>query len=306
MDTVSNLYIDVEKYDYDSTVYIKPMLFYKVVRSMGVYHKKADGKKRKIVVKSPKMIVPFEVRQFDNKGKKTFKMCLSFSTLTNLYNEEQIKQFYNFVRKMDRTTRNTVLENREKWGLPEDIEHKRTLKRTSSDYPYHMNVSLPYDENAGFLFNVYDEDGKKSKIDIIKKKSIVTAVLELTDIKFSNTGFRCDWTVLQIRKSKPYSQIQEFFMTNCMIWDDDDPDDPIYKQLTDRFNRRHEGPLVNNPAIHNPTANSGGMAPPPPPPPPSSNKIEEKTLFIPPTKDELMDAMKKLKKIGPPGKKKKK
>ena len=40
MDNYKDLFIDIEKFDEDNISYIKPILFYKVSRNMGIYYKK--------------------------------------------------------------------------------------------------------------------------------------------------------------------------------------------------------------------------------------------------------------------------
>ena len=161
-------------------------------------------------------------------------MCLSFSVLTNLYNEDEIKSFYSFVKKIDTTNETTISDYKDAWGLPENLQYIKTLNHSNKKYPHIMNINLPYDEEFEFLFKVYDESGEESTIDIIKKKSIVSLVLELTDLRFNDENYKANWTVFQIRKFKPYSPIQEFFMSRCFICDQDDPEDKAYARLIEK------------------------------------------------------------------------
>ena len=264
MDTTNykDFYIDINTFDTDSISYTKPILFYKVNRNMGIYYKKEVGSdledqsiksnkskipipiphtnKQKIIVQTPKMLVPFGIKEFKNdtidskSGKKTYQMCLSFSTLTNLYNEDEIKKFYSLVKKIDKANESTISDYKKEWGLPKSMTYKKTLQQLNKDFPHHMGLNLPYDENSKFSFGIYDENALESSIDIIGKKSIVSVVLELTDLRFSDTEFKANWTVLQIRKFKPYSPIQEFFMTRCFICDDDDPEDKAFATLIEQ------------------------------------------------------------------------
>lgn len=323
MNTYKDFFIDIDKFDEDNITYVKPILFYKVSRNMGIYYKKeiykeiksepnpskksskkktqSDNyelekitKKQKIIIKTPKMIVPFGIKEYDNNGKKSYQMCLSFSTLTNLYNENEIKKFFSFIKKIDTVNEETIMDYRKSWKLPKKIKYRKTLQR-SEDFPYFMNINLPYDENIGFLFKIYNESAKESGIDIIQKKAIVSCVIELTDLKFTDKDFRSNWNVMQIRKFKPYSPIQEFFMSGCFICDEDDPEDTAYMGIIERYKKTLETP-INIPRI--PQLNANYSSPPPPPPPMPNKVIQEEVAsnYRPPTKDELLNAMNKLKK----------
>ncbi|XWV26041.1 putative orfan [Tupanvirus soda lake] len=350
MDNYKDLFIDIDKFDEDNISYVKPILFYKVTRNMGIYYRKEiinkfksetkttdkkkskkktesdsfvikkQTKKQKIIIQTPKMVVPFGVKEFDNNGKKSYQMSLSFSTLTNLYNEEEIKKFYLFIQKIDSVNEETIMDYKKDWGLPKNIKYRKTLQRLSAEYPHHMNITLPYDDKMGFLFHVYDEQAKKSSIDIIEKKSIVSVVMELTDLKFTDTEFRSNWTVMQIRKFKPYSPIQEFFMSGCFICDEDDPEDTAYAQLIEKYNKTLTTPIAlpripqinpnyyninpyQMPYMQNPYGQIPNMAHPmpqiAPPPPPQNKPINQDPLsqaFKPPSLQELLTAKKALKK----------
>ena len=352
MNNINDLFIDVNTFDVDNISYIKPIMFYKVARNMGVYYRKpiitindkktksdipspirSESKKQKIIVKTPKMIVPFGIKEFVNNGKKSYKMSLSFSTLTNLYNEEEIKKFYHFICDIDTNNEETVLEYRSKWGLPKKIKYRKSVQSLSEDFPSYIDVTLPYDEENGFFLNVYDEKAEKSTIDIISKKSIVSVVMELTDLRFTDTSFKSNWTVMQIRKFKTCSPIQDFFMSGCFICDEDDPEDTAYLQIIENYKKKIQTPImlpnipqinpasfgypapVLNPYYYNnmnfaaqtnhcnqyiATAPAPPMGPgnvPPPPPPPSVPKqklSEQKPAFVV-SLDQLENARNKLK-----------
>lgn len=246
MDNYKDLFFDIDKYDEEKMVYIKPTLFYTVSKNMGIhYRENLDSKeKKKIIVLSPKMHVPFGIKEFVNNDRKSYQMSLSFNTLTNLYNESEIKKFHTFVEKVDSVNEETVSDNKKQWGLPKNMTYKKSLQRSSKEFPHHMNINLPYDEKHGFLFSVYDEKAVKSTIDIIEKRSIVSVVMELTDMRFSDTEYRSNWTALQIRKMKPYSPIQDFFMSGCFICDEDDPEDTAYSDLIEKYRKTLATPIA--------------------------------------------------------------
>lgn len=347
MDSHKDIYLDINKFDEDKLIYIKPIMFYKVTKNIGIYYKKdiknnkatLPHKRQKIIVQTPKMIVPFGVKEFDNNGRKSYSMSLSFSTLTNLYNEEEIKKFYAFVKKVDTLNEETIMDYKIAWGLPKNLIYRKSLKRLSKDFPHYMNVNLPHDEKLGFLFNTYNESAEKSKIDIIEKRSIVSVVMELTDLRFNDNDFRANWTVLQIRKFKPYSPIQEFFMSGCFICDEDNPEDTAYLQMIEAYRKKLATPLpipmipqinpnyapmqfppiysqMNSPQIpahmlppiahhmpaqmmHHLTQPASNSANSPPPPPPPPPSLIPPIPRIIVSADELQNAKKNLKPLKP-------
>jgi hypothetical protein len=273
-----NYFVDIKEFDVSTITYNKPIGFYKVNRNMGIYYQKNPSMpKTKIIIRTPKMIVPFDVKEFGGEnGKKTYKMCLSFSPLTNLYNEDEIKNFYKFVKEIDNANEETVLSYKKKWGLPKEMTYTKTLRRISKDYPHYMNINLPYDEHFKFLFKIYDENANPSNMETITKRSIVSVILELTDLRFGDDEFRANWTVMQIRKFKPYSNIQDFFMKNCFIRD---PNELHFISKIEE-NRTESKPLLALPA---------------------PEKIQDKTqsvslTFVPPSQTDLLNGIKNLRK----------
>ena len=259
--------INPATFDTDTITLSKPAGFYKVEKNISVYHKKEPKatedsplksklKKKilreKIRILTPKLSVK-KVVEFtklasantsvdEDPNKMEYQMFLSFRTLAKLYNEEEVKIFYSFIKKIDSLIEETILSHREQWGLPKKMKYRRTLRRSRDSVPYHMGINLPYDENKfntkpNFLFKTFNESATDSDISIIKKKSVVAAILELSDIWFGADEFGINWNVMQIRKFKPYSPIQEFLMTRCVIPDHDDPEDQAYKMLIDKYKR---------------------------------------------------------------------
>jgi hypothetical protein len=220
-------------------------------------------------------------------------MCLSFSNLTNLYNEDDIKHFYQFIKKTDTVNEDTILEHKKEWGLPKKMEYKKSIQRLNKDFPPNMGINLPYDEKLKFLFKVYDEDAIESNISIIEKKSIVSVVLELTDLRFSDTDFRANWTVLQIRKFKPYSQIQEFFMSRCFIYDNNDAENKMQQELIANNKKMQQLELYKIQKEQEksiiPIATIQPVTQPIPQPITSSH-------FVPPSEHDLLNGLKMLKK----------
>lgn len=237
--------IEISSFDSDNIRYIKPLLFYKVSRSLDVHynHESETGiVKKVIVVRSPLMMIPFEVSTFENDNGTSCNISLSFANLPRLHNGESVNKFYQFIKAIDDTTEETVLDNRKRWGLPKKIAFQKTLKRLSEEYSYFMNVGVICDPDNGYIVGCLDEDGKKASFDIFKKRCIVSAILELTDITFTDKTFRVNWTLCQIRKFRPYSNIQYFFFNEAVIDDEDNPDDVVTVALRTRTVKIPEPP----------------------------------------------------------------
>lgn len=324
MGDYKKLFVEPSTFNANSIVLIKPIGFNKSCKNMGVYYKKCKDDnlsddsedpidniskntgskfvKQKIIFKTPKMLVPFEIKEFVKEDRKNSFISLSFGTLTNLYNEDEIKIFYHTIRKIDNAIEGMINDNKKAWGLPKTIKYKRTLQKLSADYPCHMNACLPFDNKYGNLFNTYDESGKKADTTIIVKRSVVSVILELTDIWFSEKECRANWSIMQIRKHKPYAPLRDFFMKECFIVDLDDPDDIVQKKLAEK-----EAPVrSHNPYLQAAIAqqlslnNESSIIPPPsnaptPPPLPKQNSTSIGTFT--PSLGELLNAKSTLKKI---------
>ena len=313
-----DLFMDIDNFDESNLVYVKPLDFYKKARSMGVYyktqgHKREEKQKKvKIIVRSPKMRVPFNIKKYENStGENSYKLPMSFATLTHIYNDEDIRNFSKFLKKIDSTTKNTVSFHRGKWGLPKNMSFKRTIK-THSKFPSHMVANLPHDKNYGFTFEVFDEDAKKSNIESIKQYSIISVIMELTDIKFTDSSFRVAWNIMQVRKHHPFSPIQSFFSSTCFLYDSDDPEDSVFDSLIEKYREKLSTPLYFHNApnmMGQARAPLNSVAPPPPPPvmpecrqmtnknSSHNNSPAQSSGFVPPSLSEILSGKKALRKV---------
>lgn len=349
MSNHKEIILNYNEFNDDNIIFIKPYAFYKVTKNMGIYYNKeiipdtnidtddsagSDSnrsekknkkklkiqkpifKRQKIIIQTPKMMVPFGIKEFINKDKKSYQMTLSFAPISNLYNENEVKKFFMFMRKIDNVIEETITEHIEEWNLPSKIKYTKSLKKLSNDFPHMFNMNLPYDEKEGYLFNTYNESAVKSTIDIIERRCVVSAIIELTDLRFGLTDYRANWNVMQIRKFKPYSPIQEFFMSGCFIIDEDDPEDQAYAQMIETYQKKLQRKLPSIPSMqqyyttamnqmqyHVPMPMAMSTQPhvpsslsivPPPPPPPKQSEV--KTAYVPPSESELKNMLGKLKK----------
>jgi hypothetical protein len=275
--------LDINKFNADNIVYQKPLNFYTISKNLGLHYDASDdlvtAAKQKIIVRTPKMLIPFDIKEFDN-GRKCYKLRLSFTTMTNIYNEDEIKKFYNYVKSVDKKNKDTIKSYVTKWGLPKDIKYKSSLSQTSTEYPECLNVNLPFDPETGYQFGVYDEFATKSNVSIINRKCIVSAIIEITDMWFGEKEFGTNWNVIQIRKFSSISPIQQMFMNNCYLLDDNEGDMPT-KSTYNPSNTTSIGPI----------GSIGSNVPAPPPAPPV-----KQYSFRPPSQEQILSQIGKLRK----------
>lgn len=306
MKDYKEFFINMVDFDEESIVYVKPKQFLKVCRNVGIYYKKkktksentkSENTKQKIIFQTPKLRVPFGLSEYEKNDKKYFQLCLSLTTLTNLYNEQDIIDFYNVMEKIDSANKELIRNIKKDWILPKKTIYKKILQK-SNDFPHYISINLPYDKKNGFYFHVYDENAKKASMDIIKNTSIVSAVIELTDIIFTDTKIIPNWTMLQLRKFKPYSPIQDFFMSGCFICDEDDPDDTVYDDIIERYKLKLKTPIVVPPQYIETGANKNSIPIPPPPIPPSITSKQTTHINRPfaPSLEDLLNTKSLLKK----------
>jgi len=271
---VNNIFYDIDKHDDENITYVKPVNF-PSNRNIGIFVKN----KQKLIVRTPKMYVPFDVKIFKGKNQSQYRLNIGFNTLPQLHNEIEINKFYKFVNAIDELNMEVVKLNRKKWGMP-NLVYKPTINSISDDFPEFMPVNLPFDSD--FLFDIYDENKELTTIDCIHKKSIIGLALELTDLWIGENECGCNWNVLQIRKFSNKSIVQELFNKQCLII----YDEPIIKiqvisQSTTSIPVPPPAPnffLPNKPTQSN-----------------QQNQPKPISTFIPTTND-LQSAMSKLKK----------
>lgn len=216
--------IDIKKIDIENVVYVKPRFFGIYENSLGVYYRLQDTKK-KIIIRTPKMIAPFGIKKYDNKNYIKHQISLSFASITSMANETDLKIFHNFVNTIDDSNKSIVKNNLSKWKLSQNLKFRKSIQNHSRDYPPYINCQLPIDSEFGDCFSVYDESGKRSNLSIISNRSIVSAIVELTDIRFTETDYFCTWNIISIRKHKPYSLVREQIMNKCLLFDTDEDND---------------------------------------------------------------------------------
>ena len=299
--------IDIKKIKKNDITYVKPLNFPSLNRNLSIFNKQVNDDssvvKKKIIFITPKMMAPFGFKKFENKSKSitSYSISFSFASVPYISNDEAIKSFYQFVKMIDEINIDTIGTYRSKWKLPKSISYRSSLVEFD-DYADCININLPFDRDEGFLFNVYNEEGMKSSIDIINERCLVSACIELSDIWFNEklSMYGCNWNVLQIRKHKKISSIQSYFMNNCVLGDSDDesltPKPLPVPQQYPSFIPLAPPPPPPMPIKHRESTSISTLTPTPPPP--ISNR--PKRIIISP--DELNCVKSKLKKTPVPDK----
>jgi hypothetical protein len=147
-DELMNIFIDYEKFSVDNIIFVRPLQFPKICKNISIYYKQDQQlKKQKIIIQTPKMFIPFGIKALGETNRKNYRVALSFLTLTNLCNENEMKKFYNFVSTLDMITKEVIQDNKKKWGLPDELVFRPSISRQSSDFPEHININLPHDSD---------------------------------------------------------------------------------------------------------------------------------------------------------------
>lgn len=275
---------DISTFDEDNLRYIRPAQFMTSIRTLGIYYNKPIGdisKKVKLIFLTPMMVVPFDISVFENDYNTFYNMTLSFANVTSLANEDEVKQLHAFIRKVDEVTESVVNDNAARWKLSKDIQFYKTLKRLSMGQPQFMNLSIPQCRKKGILTRCLNESGKISPLlDTIEKQCVVRAVIELTEVVFTQSKYWLNYSVLQIRRYDSYSPTRGFFFNVSILAEDEIVEEPV---------KHMEIPVA-------------------PMPPPIKKEVKKETPIFKhiPTPDELKDARSNLRKTTKPVKETKK
>lgn len=286
---MSDCFTDYKSFNPDDIIFVKPSSFKSnksAINYISIYAG-CFGKRKKIVIKTPKMSVPFEIKPVKDKQRRD--LTISFLPHRNLHNEDEVTDFMVFIKKIDKYFIGAIKDLQSNLNIDEKITYWNTLTRKSNDYPYYMSIGLPED-NGVSMFSVYDENAVKSNVDIIKRFNVVSVVIQLSELIFidrendNGVFMKCKWDVLQVRKFTPRNKINELFLNECCIYDDDE------SQKT-KITRTQSQPVL-------PVPLSSSIPPPPPIKPQQAKPANDIQKYIP-NPAELQNARKKLKKSEP-------
>lgn len=277
--------LNPSQYDEEKNVIIKPPLFYSVhVKHLGFFYMLDDIKYAKILLQFPKV-------QITNKQKSKYdstlrEMTCSFKSIPDVCDDKKLKEYYQFIKTIDHYVETHVEKHKQAWRLAPELKMKHSIYRSGHQREQFMDIILPHDSLHGYLFGIYDERGAICDLDTITNKSIVSMVIELSDIHFTNSTYYVRWTMMQVRKHKPFATQRNYFMNQCIL------NDPYDKSEMHVLPRRIPTPPLRGPHI-----------PPPPPPPISPKPLTPAQLVQPvggtafcPNENDLLNMKNKLRK----------
>lgn len=265
----------ITKFDYDlKNFYYDDIIKFKENQSkIKVYRTGESFKYNRIIIKTPRMRLAF-----DPKKNKYNSISLSLHPLT-----ENIKKFYNFIKKIDKLNKQHV---RNIFSKNKMIYKSNIIKNKDTNFRYiQFNLS-----NKCTIFNWKKENCTKS--DLLFEND-VTFLIELNYIWMNDKKYGTNWDILQIKMHRPILNLDD-----CLFISDSDTDDEnsevktIYKCLN--CNRNYDNkPVLEN--LYNKPMQK--QIPQPPLPPKKSTNTERKIIsFRPPSVKDILNMKNKLKK----------
>lgn len=239
---------------------------------------------RKIIIKTPKMQLPFDIRKFG----PSYKMGLSFGRLMN----KQMKKLYNFITGVEESILEIFKIYRKKWGFGKMKFYSSVIE--DGDYPPFISINLPYNilaKKKTFNFHVYTEDNVLMAVEEINQKSYMSALIELDDIWYTEKEFGINWKVLQMKNYKSANVFYDLCLKECLIFD---PDNPISFKSNTYIEQPRAILCLPAPPMKGPP--QPPMKGPPQPQKSSGSGCGENKGFRPPTKEELAEVILKMKK----------
>lgn len=290
MDKIITKYdYDLKKFFYDDEISIADS------RSKIKIFRLGEGfKYNRIFLKTPRMRLAF-----DPKNNKYNTITLSLHPLT-----EEIKEFYNFIKEVDKLNKKKILEIVDKRKIK---YRSNIIKKKQTNYRYiQFNLS-----NSCTVFNNKRELSSLSDLTI---QNDVKLLIELNHIWIKDNKCGSSWEVYQI-KYYPFL----INLDDCFILSDDEEDE-VKKDSSKKFKysykcincsseffsndpvnhslRNHYQVNVPSP-VRGAGAGAGQGFPVPPPPPKNNPPVVKKSLgpaFRPPSVKDLLNMRNKLKK----------
>jgi hypothetical protein len=286
---MENIFFDYINFDSNNLKTTIPQHFYRDCKKIDVLYND-----KKIIIKSPKMQLPFDIKKFG----VFFKMAMSFGVISN--DNKPLKKFYRFLRVLDDYIKEIVKTKFKKWGYSSKSKYYPCINKSNGDYPPIIITNLPFEfkpqapsdgnltediNDINFMFKVFNENSKEMKITDIKPKTYVSVIMELSDVWISNNECGCNWNILQIKKYNSPTKFYELCLSECLI---DDPDDPVKLVIPEKK-------PVYLPPPPPPPQVTGIPHPPPPPKPVPQKPVGPSDIFRPPTVAELNDMISMMK-----------
>lgn len=165
---------------------------------------------RKIIIELPKMITPGIIKFKSGSAILNF----SFQHLPFTYAFKDTKKIFEFVKALETAVIDKLMTKLKRFELPDKFTVAPSLhKNDSFAYAYALKVHLPLEINDEDGCTIIDEHGKLATSDIVKTRSCVKAIIELTDISIDNTNTKgyLNWTLVQLQKCSYKSEVHDIF-----------------------------------------------------------------------------------------------
>ena len=188
--------------------------------------------KKKLVMQTPKMSVPFGLNCYLNKdGSHKYTLSLSFQNVED-------SDFYKFIQSLDEWLVKAGVANSLPWFQTRQISPEAVRSSYSSQikfskgadgeinhqYAPTFRIKLPYRQEGGFDCEVYDHNRDLIETDQIltalPKRTKVQALIQCTGLWFAGGKFGCSWKALQLLKVAD----TKAFLSNYAFLDDSDED----------------------------------------------------------------------------------
>lgn len=163
----------------------------------------ADGSKKRIVIQTPVVAVPFGVTPYQEATTgeiQSYSIDISFR---NLDTDPRIADFLERMKRLDDVLLEAAVKNSKEWfgkSMSKDVIkefiRKMVKEHATGQYPPVMKVKVPV-INGEPTSHFYDENRQPVPIDFITKGSTLKMILELTPMWFVNKNFGVTWKLLQ-------------------------------------------------------------------------------------------------------------
>ena len=281
--------VDMSKFSTDSLIYKKRTGTGDKIISFSIIHEN----KKKIIMSTPKLPMPFELGDMFNRVSGEITKIFPISCKTGNTCDEilALEKFTKCIEKLDNAGISIIKNNRTKLGLGKNFKYIDTITY-KNNYPGVIQFYLPYDADEMPLFGIFDHNGKKASIDILKKNSLVSIVFEISELRINLEKKTCKTilTVGQIRKFGSLCQTKDYLLRNCILFDSSEPE-PVVTPI-----------MIPMPPPMTRQMQPDPFSPPPPPPMPTSRNNNNTPIADVPRFDmnELLQKVGKLKKVEKP------
>jgi hypothetical protein len=189
---------------------------------------------KKLRVQAPKMPIPMDAG--DYQGNQKFKVQLSFRDKDS---NPKVAAYYDMLEKIDDFVINSAQSNSGKWfkkpGMARDIvvdkftpsiKFAKDKEGNLKPYPPTQGVALKK-KGDSFDAELYDKNkdiiDDATPVEVLKRGSEITPILECTGVWITEKGFGLTWKLFQARVDVAAEGSQR----GCAIQDDDEGETPV-------------------------------------------------------------------------------